>query len=113
MTALVLAWVIDRPVQAISWPDKCYILAVTQGIWALPDMYTLGPAALGHSGIHIRQSPHATNFIVVTWALVICLICMPKAQGLRAYISGKSRVPMLQLICNTSIQADMIALMPI
>ena len=23
------------------------------------------------------------------------------ARGLRAYISGKSRVPMLQLICNT------------
>ena len=34
------------------------------------------------------------------------LICMPKAQGsqargLRSYISGKSLVPMLQLICNT------------
>ena len=27
-------------------------------------------------------------------------------QSLRAYISGKSRVPMLQLICNTSIKAD-------
>ena len=44
--------------------------------------------------------------IVVTWARVICLICMPKAQGpqarkLRAYISGKLRVPMLQLLCNT------------
>ena len=24
-----------------------------------------------------------------------------QAQGLRAYIPGKSRVPMLQLICNT------------
>ena len=44
--------------------------------------------------------------IVVTWARVIYLICMPKARGpqargLRAYISGKSRVPMLQLLCNT------------
>jgi len=28
--------------------------------------------------------------------------CMPKAQGLQAYISGKSQVPMLQLLCNTS-----------
>ena len=47
------------------------------------------------------------HVIVVTWARVICLICMPEArgpqaQGLRAYISGKSRVPMLQLICNIS-----------
>ena len=44
---------------------------------------------------------------VVTWARVLCLICMPKARGpqargLRAYISGKARVPMLQLICYTS-----------
>ena len=46
------------------------------------------------------------HLIVVTWARGICLICMPKtrgpqARGLRAYISGKSRVPMLQLLCNT------------
>ena len=45
------------------------------------------------------------HLIVVTWARVVCLIRMPKArgpqaQGLRAYISGKSRVPMLQLLCN-------------
>ena len=40
--------------------------------------------------------------IVVTWARRICLICMPEARGLRAYISGKSRVHMLQVICNTS-----------
>ena len=26
----------------------------------------------------------------------------PQARGLRAYISGKSRVHMLQVICNTS-----------
>ena len=25
----------------------------------------------------------------------------PQARGLRAYISGKSRVPTLQLLCNT------------
>ena len=29
------------------------------------------------------------------------MYCMPKARGVRAYISGKSRVPILQLICNT------------
>ena len=40
--------------------------------------------------------------IVVTWARGICLICMPKARGLRAYISGKSREHMLQVICITS-----------
>ena len=28
------------------------------------------------------------------------------ARGLRAYISGKSRVPMLQVLCNTSGEAD-------
>ena len=54
-----------------------------------------------HIHIHIH-----IHLIVVTWARVICLICMPKARGpqargLRAYISGKSRVPMLQLLCNT------------
>ena len=43
--------------------------------------------------------PH-TYVIVVTWARVICLKCMPKARGQRAYILGKSRVPTLQLIRN-------------
>ena len=38
--------------------------------------------------------------IVVKWALVICLIGIPKAIGLKAYISGKSQVPMVQLIGN-------------
>ena len=48
-----------------------------------------------------------TYFIVVTWARVVCLICLPKAQGpqargLKVDISGRSQVPMLQLLCNTS-----------
>ena len=47
VAALLLAWVIDRPV-------KCYVLAVTRDIRALPDMY-----ALWQLGTHIRQSPHA------------------------------------------------------
>ena len=56
--------------------------------------------------IAVYASILSTHVIVVTWAQVICLICMPKARGpqalgLRAYISGKSRVPMLQLLCNT------------
>ena len=43
--------------------------------------------------------------IDVTLAWGNCLICMPKTQGpqacgLRAYISGKSQLPMLQVICN-------------
>ena len=41
--------------------------------------------------------------LLVTCALVIYLMCMPSALGpvalgLRAYISGKSLVPMLQLL---------------
>ena len=47
---------------------------------------------------------HAT---VVTQARVVCLICPPEARGpvalgLRVYISGRPRVPVLQLLCNTS-----------
>ena len=30
-------------------PDKCYTLAVIQGIWALPDIYTLCPQEVGHT----------------------------------------------------------------
>ena len=40
--------------------------------------------------------------LLVTCALVIYLICMPSALGLRAYISGKSLVPMLQLLHKLS-----------
>ena len=36
--------------------------------------------------------------LLVTCALVIYLICMPVALGLQAYISGKSLMPMLQLL---------------
>ena len=44
--------------------------------------------------------------VLVTWALVIPLTCMPSALGpaalgLRAYISGKSLAPMLQLLHMT------------
>ena len=28
-------------------------------------------------------------------------VCMPEARGLRAYISGKSRMAMLQVLCIT------------
>ena len=45
--------------------------------------------------------------MVVTWARGIYLICMPEARGpqargLRAYISGESRAPMLPVICITT-----------
>ena len=48
---------------------------------------------------------HTSHFAM--WARGICLICMPEALGpaalgLQAYISGNSRVHMLQVICNTS-----------
>ena len=51
VAVLVLAWVIDRPVQAIS-----LISSFNTGIRALPDMYALCPRG---EGIHIRQIPHA------------------------------------------------------
>ena len=35
-------------------------------------------------------------------ARVVCLICIPEARGLRVDISGRPRVPVLQLLCNTS-----------
>ena len=60
----------------------------------------------------MRTSPFTVldnriQVIVVTWARGICLICMPEARGpmalgLQAYISGKSRAPMLQVLCITS-----------
>ena len=46
----------------------------------------------------ITQFYNSIHVIVVTWARGICLICMPEARGLRAYISGKSREHMLQVI---------------
>ena len=58
---------------------KCYMLAVTQGIQALPEMY-----ALGQSGIHFRESPHALVTTITypskrLWALV----CMTSHQDTR------------------------------
>ena len=47
VVALILAWVIDRPVQAITLIQVAYILAVTQGIRAL--------RVLKQSGIHSYQ----------------------------------------------------------
>ena len=45
--------------------------------------------------------------IYVTWAGVICLICTHEPEGAQrprasADISGKSRPPMLHMLCNTS-----------
>ena len=44
---------------------------------------------------------------VVTQARVVCLICTPEARGpqargLRVDITGRPRVPVLQLLCNSS-----------
>ena len=63
-----------------------------------PEISTIGCIIYSNTGKHV---------IVVTWARGIYLICMPEArgpqaQGLRAYISGKSREHMLQVICITS-----------
>ena len=44
------------------------------------------------------------QYIVIPWARVVCLIYTPEAQGPQgwgcSYISGKPRVPMLQLLCH-------------
>ena len=42
-------------------------------------------------------SGSVTYTVAVTRALMICLMCMPSALGLWAYISGKLFVPFLQL----------------
>ena len=50
----------------------------------------------------------AAQFIVAAWARVMCLICMPKAWGLRAYCTYQAnhKCPCLQLLCNTPGKAD-------
>ena len=73
----------------------------------LPLTLDLGYIFVSSRGLYItytmmKQEFQGVYVIVVTWARGICLICMPEAQGLRAYISGKSRVHILQVICNTS-----------
>ena len=54
-------------------------------------------------GVYVDFCPINKWYItIVTWALVVCLIYTPSALGpvalvLWVYISGKPRVPMLQL----------------
>ena len=45
--------------------------------------------------------------IVVTQALVVCLICPPSALGLRVYISGRPLVPVLQLSHKIILQVQL------
>ena len=50
--------------------------------------------------LHRFQHWQHSHCSILTWARVLCLICMQEARGLqarglRAYISGKTRVPML------------------
>ena len=50
---------------------------------------------------------HAINVMYVTWAGVICLMYTHEPKGAQhprasADISGKSRVHMLHMLCNTS-----------
>ena len=58
----------------------------------------------GRTHIGVKAISHLECYIiliVVTWAFVICLKCMPSVLRLRPqtlrYISGKSLMPMLQL----------------
>ena len=60
-------------------------------------------AEISTSGLGKFLECRKCYILLVTCALVIYLICMPSALGpaalgLRAYISGKSLVPMLQLL---------------
>ena len=51
--------------------------------------------------VHICSDHNSTvvlHFLVVTWARVVCLMCVSTAFALWAYISGKSQVPVLQLL---------------
>ena len=52
------------------------------------------PLILGAKVLHL---------VYETWAWVVCLICTPwspRATGLRIYISGRPRLPMLHILCN-------------
>ena len=40
------------------------------------------------------------------WKDFFSILYARNLEGLRAYISGKSRVPMLQVLCNPSGEAD-------
>ena len=55
-------------------------------------------AEISMSGLGKFLECRKCYILLVTCALVIYLICMPEARGLRAYISGKSLMPMLQLL---------------
>ena len=59
-----------------------------------------------HSPLIPAAAP-AAYVIYVTWAGVICLICTHEHEGAQrpsasADISGKSRLHMLHMLCNTS-----------
>ena len=53
----------------------------------------------------VSRNKHA-NFPVTISQGLVHFIVVTCTRGLRAYISGKSRVPMLQVLCNTSGEAD-------
>ena len=63
VAALVLAWVIDRPVQAISLLH----ISCNMGIWALPDMYALYPRASGPQTVgHTYQAKPSCLITTIT-----------------------------------------------
>ena len=55
-------------------------------------------AELSMSGLGKFLECRKCYILLVTCALMIYLICMPSALGLRAYISGKSLLSTLQLL---------------
>ena len=65
---------------------------------------TLSLVAILHKSFFIRA---VLQVIYVTWAGVICLICTHESKGAQrprasVDISGKSRLPMLHMLCNAS-----------
>ena len=89
---------------ASSAPDialnlaSCYISYLSLMPHALFS-YTTGGNDLTITYIYIYIYIHN---IVVILARVVCLVYTSKAQGPRVYISGKPRVPMLTLLCDTN-----------
>ena len=82
-----------QPLKLRSTFDYC-----TVEIWPWPNQSKVASVTSDTDCIYAVVQ----HVIVVTWAWGICLICMPKARRPLAYILGKSRERMLQIICITS-----------
>ena len=71
---------------------------MTKQVWT--PRKTKSDTFLSHSSMHHYRA----NYIFYSCNMGTWYVC-PQPEGW-AYISGKSRVPMLQVLCNTSSEAD-------